>query len=92
MLNDGRAVPGCGVVAELADAQLHEVTAALLAIDSEVEQGQVADPALTLKVEANGSDLLGLEGRLGTDKGSLVPWHHGADGWRHRFRIRRQAA
>ncbi len=41
LLHDGRAVPGRGVDDELADAQLHEVTTAQLAVDGKVEQRQV---------------------------------------------------
>ncbi len=69
LLHDGRAVPSRGVDDELADAQPDEVTTAQLAINSEIEQGQVADPALALEVEANGPDLFRLEGRLGSIPG-----------------------
>ena len=41
--NDGRAVSGGSVDDKLADAQLHEVSTAQLAVDGEIEQRQVAD-------------------------------------------------
>lgn len=87
LLRDGRAVPDRGVDDELADAQLHEVTTAQLAVYGELEQRQVADAALALKGEPDEPDLFGLEGQLGPDKGTRVPGHHGADRWNRGFRL-----
>ena len=39
------------------------------------EHRQVAEPLLALEMEADGPNLLGLEGRLGPDEASLVPRH-----------------
>ena len=57
LLHDGRTVPGRSVDDELANAQLHQVTPAQLAVDCEVEQRQVTDAAVALKGEADGPDL-----------------------------------
>ena len=70
LLHDGRAMPGRGVDDELADAQLHEVTSAQLAVNGEVEQCQVTDAALALKGEADGPDLFELKGRFGSSPGA----------------------
>lgn len=49
LLNDCRAMPCSGVHDELSNAQLHEITTAQLAMDGEVKQGKVPDPALPLR-------------------------------------------
>jgi hypothetical protein len=77
LLDDGRAVAGGGVHDQIGDPQPDQVAAAELAVDGQVEQGQVAEPPLPLQVEADGPDLLGPEGRLGTDEAALVPRHDG---------------
>jgi len=87
LLYDGRPVPGRGIDDELADAQLHEIATAQLAVDGDFEQRQVTNAAFALKSEADGPDLFGLERQLGSDKGTLVPGHHGSDGWSCGFRL-----
>jgi len=48
-------------MAYVAHAQLHEITAAKLAINAEVEQRQISSAALYLKPDADGPDVLDLE-------------------------------
>jgi hypothetical protein len=67
-----------GVHDQLADFQPDQITASELAVDCQIEHNQVPDFRLALKVEADGPDLLGLEGRLGANKTALVPWHDGS--------------
>ena len=55
------------------NAQLHEVTAAKLAIDAQVEQRKIPSAALYLEPDADGPDVLYLKWRLLADKLSLVP-------------------
>jgi hypothetical protein len=43
-------------------------------------------PLFPLEVKADRSDLLGLEGRLGTDEAPLVPGHDGPRMWQRNTR------
>ncbi len=75
LLDDGCAVTSGGVHDHLADLQPDQIAAAELAVDGQVEHGQVAEPLLALEMETDGPYLLGLEGRLGPDGAPLVPRH-----------------
>jgi hypothetical protein len=75
LLDGGRAVPGGTIHHQLADLQPDQIAAAELAVDGQIEHRQVTDPLLALEMETDGPDLLGLEGRLGPNKTSLVPRH-----------------
>jgi hypothetical protein len=48
-------------VAYIADAQFDDVAGAQLTVDAQIEQGQLSEPALHLKTDANCPDLLKLE-------------------------------
>jgi len=56
----------------VADAQLHKIAAAKLAIDAQVEQCKIAGARLYLKPDANRPDILDLQGRLLPDEISLI--------------------
>ena len=60
-------------MAHVAHAQLHEIAAAKFTIDAQIEQREIAGPHVYLEPYANGPDALDLQGRLLTDKLSLVP-------------------
>jgi hypothetical protein len=75
LLDGGRALADGGVHHELACPQPHQIAAPELAVDRQIEHRQVAEPLLALEMEADGPNLLGLEGRLGPDGASLVPRH-----------------
>ena len=49
LLNDGRAVTDPATDVDIADLQPHEIAAPELAVDREVEQGEVAGSALHLE-------------------------------------------
>lgn len=73
LLQDHRS-GGCEVaVAHIADSETNEVAAAELAIDPEVEEGQVAYPLLKLQARADGPDITDAERRLLADQLALVP-------------------
>jgi len=59
-------------VAYIADAQFDEVASAQLAVDPQIEQGKLSEPALHLKTDANCPDLLKLERGLLPDQLALV--------------------
>jgi hypothetical protein len=80
-LDDDRTGTDGGVHDHLADFQPDQVATPQLAVGRQIEHGQAADPPLALKMEADGPDLLGFEGQLGTDKTALVPWHGGMGMW-----------
>jgi hypothetical protein len=57
----------------VADLQFDQVAAAQLAVDRQVEQGQVARLPLQFKADSDRPDLLRLQRRLLTDNLSLFP-------------------
>lgn len=59
--------------------ELDEVAAAKLAVDRDVEHGEVADMAVMLEAGPNGPDVFGFEGRLRADDPATVPGHAGGD-------------
>jgi hypothetical protein len=74
-MNNRRTVTDSGIHDQLADLQSDEITAPGLAVDRQVEHREIADPLLALKMQVDGPDLLGLEGRLWPNEASLVPRH-----------------
>jgi hypothetical protein len=60
-------------VAHVADAQAQKIASAQRAVDAEIEQDEFSQPALQLKSNPDGPDLLQLEGRFLADQLSLVP-------------------
>lgn len=50
--------------------EAHEITGSELAVDGQVEQGQIAQPPSQLKSDPNRPDLLELERWLGPDQAS----------------------
>ena len=61
-------------VAYVLDLETDEVTAAQLAVDSKVEERELANPALHLKADSKCPDVLELERSLLADNLALVPW------------------
>jgi hypothetical protein len=54
LLNDRGTVLHTTADAEVAGAELHEITAAQLAVDSEIEQRKIACPLFKLEPDADG--------------------------------------
>ena len=61
-------------VADVPDLEGDEVTTAELAVDSKVEECEVADPVFHLKSDSKCPDVPGLERRLLANDLALVPW------------------
>ena len=53
--------------------QIHQIAATQLAVDRQVEHGQVANLVFILEVDSDGPDVLGLEWRLLADQLAFVP-------------------
>ena len=51
-------------MSDVADAQADEIASAKLAVDGQVEHGEVTDGMRILEVDADGPDVLRLERRL----------------------------
>jgi hypothetical protein len=81
LLNDRRPVTDSTIHDHLADLQPDEVTAPEFAVDCQMEHRETADPHLALEMQADGSDLLGLEGRLGHNEAFLVPRNDASRMW-----------
>jgi len=73
MLYECRPVSHVTTSRNVVDPKTNEIAAAQLAVDSEVEQRQIAFGLLHLKPDPNGPDLLRPERTLLTDKATLVP-------------------
>ncbi len=58
---------------EITYSDLHHVTSTKLAVDGEVKQRSVAQPALAIEPKANGPNLLGLQRPLGAYDPSGIP-------------------
>jgi len=58
---------------DIMDAQAHKVAGAQFAIDAEVKEGKLAHSFLHLQTNADGPDVLELEGRFLANELSLVP-------------------
>ena len=57
----------------IANPKAHQITTAQLAVDRQVEYGQVADVVRILEMESNGPDILWLERWLLADQLAFVP-------------------
>jgi hypothetical protein len=71
-LADGGAVDGVAVGRHVIDAQRHEIAAAQLAVDGEVEQGQVSGTPLQLQLRPDGPHVTGPQRWLRTGELALV--------------------
>jgi len=61
-------------VADVPDLQADEVAAPKLAVDSQIEEGELSHPAFHLQANTEGPDFFDLERHLLTDDLALVPW------------------
>jgi hypothetical protein len=68
-------------VADIADAQFHQITGAQLAVDAEVEQRQLPGSVRQLQADPDGPDFLRLQRGLLTDELALVPGRACVCGW-----------
>jgi hypothetical protein len=73
LLHHDRPRPDLAATDDVADSNLDHVAPAQLAVDGEVEQRPVAQPALVIKPKAYGPDLAGLQSSFGTDDPPSVP-------------------
>ena len=73
LLDDNGAIANPAAHDEIADLDLHDVAAAKLAVDGQIEHGPVTEPALSIKPKTNGPDLLRLEGSLRAELSTGVP-------------------
>jgi hypothetical protein len=62
-------------VANIADAQLHQVTRPQFAVDRKVEQGKLTCSVSDLKANANCPNVLQLQRRLLSDELPFIPGH-----------------
>ena len=74
VLHDHRARCHLVAVADVPDLQPHQVAAAELAVDSQVEKCQLPHPVLHLEANSQCPDVLELERRLLPNDLALVPW------------------
>ena len=75
LLNNDRPCPNFSVTDDIADLDLHQVTAAKFAVDGEIKERPVPGSPVLIKKEADRPDLTGLERTLCTDLASSVPRH-----------------
>jgi hypothetical protein len=73
VLHDDGARGNLFAVAHVADLQGNQVAAAQLAVDPDVEEGQLADPAFHLEANAQRPDVFQLERCLLSNDLALVP-------------------
>src|SRR5271169_2088283 len=73
LLHDDRARGDSIPMSEIADAQLHEIAAAQLAVDRQIEQRELAPSIAQLKANPNCPNVLEFERCFLTDKLSLIP-------------------
>lgn len=69
----------------VAHTQADEVAATQLAVDGQVEHGEVTDSMGVLEINSNGPDVLRLQGRLLADELALVPCFALLRGFHHRL-------
>ena len=73
LLRDSGSRPHPAAADKLTDSDLHDVAAAQLAVDGEVEERAVAEVSFPVEPESDGPNLLRLERALRTDHASGVP-------------------
>jgi hypothetical protein len=66
LLNDGCPVANGPAADEIANAQLHQIAPAQLAVDGQVEQGSVAQPLVLIEVEPDGPNVARPQWSLGS--------------------------
>jgi hypothetical protein len=64
----GEDTTGAG---DIPDAEVHEITSAQLAVDGEIEQGEIPNPLGDLQPDADGPGLLEFERRFRSDQPAL---------------------
>lgn len=72
-LDHGGAVANMPSHTYVVDSQPHEIAAAQLAIDREIEQGEIAAMLFKLQSDPDGPDLLWFQRTFLTDEAALVP-------------------
>ena len=60
-------------VADIADAQLHQITGSKFAVDRKIEQGKFTRSFSDLETDSNCPDILQFQGRFLPDEFSLIP-------------------
>jgi hypothetical protein len=60
-------------VRHVPNVQIQQITATQLAVDRQVEHGQVTNPVSVLEMDSDGPDVLGLERWLLADQPAFVP-------------------
>jgi hypothetical protein len=72
-LNDHGARQNLVAMGYIPHMKADQVAASQLAVDGQIEQGQVANRMVVLQVDTDRPDILGLEGWLLADQLALVP-------------------
>jgi hypothetical protein len=72
-LLDHRMGQYLAAVRHIPNVQVNQIAAALLAVDRQVEDGEVANLVFVLQVDSDGPDVPGLEWRLLADQFAFVP-------------------
>jgi len=72
-LPDGCTIDGDVMRRNVLDLDADDVTAPELAVDGEIEHGEVTCSPLDLQLRADRPDMLGSQWRLGADQFSLIP-------------------
>jgi hypothetical protein len=73
LLPDSRAVETVPIRGDVIDAHRHDVAASKLAVDREVEQGEIACSSFNMQFRSYRPDMAGPKRRLGSDELALVP-------------------
>jgi hypothetical protein len=84
-LHHRRSGPYPTIEGHVVDAECNEVTGSQLAVERQIEQGQIPDTMSNLEPDPNGPDLLRLERRFGSNQLAPVPRCSGSgrDGQRY---------
>ncbi len=72
-LHDSGSGPHPPIQGHIVDPERDQVTGAQLAVESEVEQGQIPDAMSDLEPDPNGPDFFDFESRLGSNQLAPVP-------------------
>jgi hypothetical protein len=74
-MSDARSIGGVATGRDVIDFKRYDVAPAQLAVDGDIEQRQIAHPAVDLEPGSNGPDVLRAEWRLRAHDLSLIPRH-----------------
>lgn len=72
LLNNGGPGPDFAITNNVTDPDFHQVAAAQLAIDSQIEKRSVSKSSVSIKEETDCPNLAGVEGSLGANFSSRV--------------------